>query len=57
MTDSAFDDELTFLDSLDNNFDVFSCSSLKNNTLERWRRGQGGVALYLKKSKRNTNFL
>ena len=45
-----YEDELTFLDSLDVNFDVFSCSSSKNNTLERWRRGQGGVALYFKKS-------
>ena len=30
-----YEDELTFLDSLDNNFDVFSCSSSKNHTLER----------------------
>ena len=55
-----YEDELTFLDSLDINFDVFSCSSSVNNTLERLRRGHGGVALYFKKlfkSKRNTNFL
>ena len=45
-----YEDELTFLDSLDVNFDVFSCGSSKNNALERWRRGQGGVALYFKKS-------
>ena len=45
-----YEDELSFLDSLDNNFDVISCSSSQNSVLERWKRGQGGIALFLKKN-------
>ena len=45
-----YEDELSFLDSLDNNFDVISCSSSQNSVLERWKRGQGGIALVLKKN-------
>ena len=35
---------------MDNNFDVISCSSSQNSVLERWKRGQGGIALFLKKN-------
>ena len=40
-----YEDELSFLDSLENNFDVISCSSSQNSVLE-----QGGIALFLKKN-------
>ena len=45
-----YKDELSFLDSLNENFSVISCSSSDNNISEMWKRGQGGVALFLKKT-------
>ena len=45
-----YEDELSFLDSLNDNFSVISCTSADNNIRERWKRGQGGVALFLKKT-------
>ena len=45
-----YEDELIFLNSLDDSFDVISCSSSENNILERWKRGQGGVALFFRKT-------
>jgi exonuclease III len=45
-----YKDELSFLDRLNENFSVISCSSSDNNISERWKRGQGGVALFLKKT-------
>ena len=37
-------DSLSFLDSLDGNFECFARSSVLNDLNFRWRRGQGGVA-------------
>ena len=45
-----YKDELSFLDSLNDNFSVISCTSSDNKIKERWKRGQGGVALFLKKT-------
>ena len=45
-----YKDELSFLDGLNDNFSVISCTSADNNIRERWKRGQGGVALFLKKT-------
>ena len=45
-----YKDELCFLNSLDSNFDVFATSSSLNSDSTRWKRGQGGVALFWRKT-------
>lgn len=42
-------DELSFLDTLNTDFHVISCSSSQNDVNQRWKRGQGGVAIFIRK--------
>lgn len=44
-----YDDSLSFLDTLDFNFECFAKSSNLNDLNTRWRRGQGGVAILWRK--------
>lgn len=44
-----YEDELNFLGNLDDRFDYFASSSHLNNNLYRWKRGQGGVAIFWRK--------
>ena len=44
-----YNDELDFLDSLDNKFSYYASSSSLNDELRRWKRGQGGVGLLWRK--------
>ena len=46
-----YEDELYFLNELNNEFGCYAKSSFENNINYRWRRGQGGVALLWNKSK------
>lgn len=42
-----YHDSLSFLDSLDENVKCFARSSALNDLNFRWRRGQGGVGIFL----------
>ena len=42
---------MSFLSGLNNEFDCYAKSSIENNIDLRWRRGQGGVALFWNKRK------
>lgn len=45
-----YKDELCFLNSLDSDFDVYATSSSLNSDTSRWKLGQGGVALFWRKT-------
>lgn len=44
-----YNDDLSFLDGLDENFCYYASSSYLNDDLRRWKRGQGGVGLLWRK--------
>ena len=44
-----YNNELNFLDGLDDQFCYYASSSKLNDNIRRWRRGQGGVALLWRK--------
>lgn len=45
-----YNDELSFLDGLDDQFCYYASSSRLNDNTRRWKRGQGGVGLLWRKN-------